>query len=323
MQVSSQTNSSINSSQQVEADNAEDINNLGNNLGNNFETTGNSAMGTQTTQILGNSTSQTQIRSNGSTPTRTINPSASQATAPRTTNQSNSRSPFTLGTMNQTGEQKNNSSRPIAGVANVAKVLGEKTVKSGIKIAGKTAGGVAFGTIGIAAGVTSGNLNTVFQNAIAGGAIGSAVGGRLVGTAVDATKNMEKTFHSVQDTYREGAYDRETAQNMKFDREFFDSSEGKELLKQYTQEEVKRCLEAGITEKKKMEKILKVSKKISKAKPAERDAVGKAIAYSHLADKCKDDILINDNKFIRYLELNQIPTDNAAEIRAGISEFKK
>lgn len=229
-----------------------------------------------------------------------------------------------IGSIGQEQEvKKSQEPRPIAGVANLRKVGIKKVVKSGARLAGKTAGTLAIGTIGVAAGVTSGDLNTVFQNAVAGGAIGGAAGTRLVNGVMEETKNLEKAGYRTLDTYREGAYDRETAENMKFDREFFNSTEGKELIKEYAKEEVQKCLEAGVTEKKKIEKILKVSRKISKAKPSERNPVGKAIAYSHLAEKCKDDILINDSKFIRYLEVNKIPTDNATEIRAGIAEFKK
>ena len=205
------------------------------------------------------------------------------------------------------------------GVKKVISGAVKSGVKKTIRFTGKTAGRLAFGTIGLAAGVTSGDFEKALGYGAGGAVAGGAIGGRLVDGAINAPKNIEKAGYGLIDTYREGAYDRETAQNMRFDREFLQSESGKELSKKYSEDQVRQCLEAGITEPSEMEKILGYSDSNAGI------SVSEAISYNHLAQNCPDSILNGKPSDLRrYLNLRGIAVDDnrADEIQKIMNKLK-
>lgn len=191
--------------------------------------------------------------------------------------------------------------------------------KKAFRFAGKTAGRLAFGTIGIAAGVTSGDFEKALTYGAGGAVAGGAIGGRLADGAMNTPKNIEKAGYGLIDTYREGAYDRETAQNMRFDREFLQSESGKELTKKYSEEHVRQCLEAGVTNPTEMGKVLEYSRSNDGV------SVSEAISYNHLAQNCPDSILNGKPSDLRrYLNLRGIAVDDnrADEIQKIMNKLK-
>lgn len=220
----------------------------------------------------------------------------------------------------QQKEERTEKQRRIDGVKQVLKGKPKNFAKKAIRFTAKTAGKLAFGTIGIAAGVTSGDFEKSLKYGAGGAIAGGAIGGRLADGAINTPKNIEDAIYGGLDTYREGAYDRETAQNMKFDRQFKRSERGKELISKYSEDAVQQCLEAGITDSDEIGKILN-SYEQGKA----GSSVGEAIAFNHLAKNCPDSILNGSSSNLRrYLSFRGIEIDEgrADEIQRIMNSLK-
>ena len=87
--------------------------------------------------------------------------------------------------------------------------------------------------LGFAKGVADGDLGGAFSGAMAGGATGAGLGNASVDFASNLSGNVKNAFGNFQDTWNEGAYGSEYAQNIRMVREFKQTQEYKDLRKQY------------------------------------------------------------------------------------------
>lgn len=173
-----------------------------------------------------------------------------------------------------------------------AKSLGGKYLKKGVGAivgAGTSASGAV---LGFSAGLAQGDVSKAFAGAIAGGKAGKAVAQRISnGINVD---NIKNSINEIKDTFNEGAYGTEKAQELKEIREFKSTSAYKELKEKYkdilTDDKLGEILKAGITEKSDIDKVLK------------SDNTKDAIGYYTLAKSCPDDIYYNKEYLKEYVE---------------------
>ena len=163
------------------------------------------------------------------------------------------------------------------------------------KIGGAALGAFLGGSgaiIGFSAGVSQGDMGAALGGAVAGGAAGYNLGGRAYNGVADLPGNVNDTLNEIGDTWNEGAYGEEYANNVRFDREFRRSSTYKALRQKYgdnfSDEDVQEMLEAGITDKGAMEKILDNNE----------GNINEAIAYYTLAKNCPDEIYY-DKKMLK------------------------
>jgi len=193
---------------------------------------------------------------------------------------------------------------------------------------GKTAGlllSATGGIIGFSAGVAQGDIGKALSG-VAGGTMAGYYGGQKITNAtfnsVHTVTHLKEPFERVADTWREGALGKEEAGNIKFDREFR-RSEGYRQLKRnntnFSDDKIQKMLNAGITDPKKMDKILKKN-----AKHPRKFTIEKAIGYAELADKCPESILYNNKRFIRYFHNRdiKITPEEIESMRKNIIEFK-
>ena len=209
----------------------------------------------------------------------------------------------------------------IKGVKALYKRYGSPTVKT---VNGIILGGVGL-TAGFAAGVSQGDVGKALTGAAAGATAGYYGGQRLT-SAVENTahgvSHLRDTVNEVKDTYNQGARGQEYVQNERIDREFF-KGEGFAKLKakhpEITKKEVQKMLNAGITDAKKMDKILTKVKKFP-----QKYNVDKAIAFATLAEKCPESIMYDDRKFIKYMQDKKINISQSQikEFRRSIVDFK-
>ena len=166
--------------------------------------------------------------------------------------------------------------------------------------------------VGLAAGVAQGDFSAAATGLLAGGKAGYYTGQKGV-NAVASIKNIPDKAHNVADVWREGAYGEEYAQNVKFDREFRKSSAYKELKDNpnFSDSSIQSMLDAGITEKSAMEKILKSGGNIE-------DEIG----YYTLAQKCPDSVYYDDNKLQQFLQDLGLSQTNATIMRNQMKKYK-
>ena len=129
-------------------------------------------------------------------------------------------------------------------------------------------------------------------------------------------------WHNFKDTYNEGARGKEYVQNARFDREFFKSEGYKKLKDTYnvtTNQSFQKMLDAGITEYKDMNIILKKN-----SENPRRFTIDRCIGYSTLAKQCPNGVLYKDSKFIRFCQDRDIDVtpEEAEELRKVLIEFK-
>ena len=194
------------------------------------------------------------------------------------------------------------------------KIAGKYTRPILSKGAGLLVGG-AGAMVGFAAGVAQGDFSAAATGLLAGGKAGYYTGQKGV-NAVANLKNIPEKAHNVADVFREGAYGEEYAQNVKFDREFRRSSAYKELKSQWKDDKnfdtnIQTMLDAGITDKNTMEKILKSGGNIE-------DEIG----YYTLAKQCTESVYYDDNKLQQYLQDLGLSQTNATIMRNKMKKYK-
>ena len=185
--------------------------------------------------------------------------------------------------------------------------------------------GLTGAIIGFSAGVAQGDAGKAFSGMALGATAGNYLARNAVDTVQDITKKIPEAAHNVTDTYREGAYGQEYADNVRFNREFRNSSAYNELKRgsgfedKVFDEKVSQMLDSGITDTKRMKKILKNNKKHPR-----KYSMDKAIAYSELAEKCPDGILYDNNRFIRFCQDHkiEISDEELENLRKCIIDFK-
>ena len=216
---------------------------------------------------------------------------------------------------------KSNAGRTIKGVSAVAAKYSAPMAVGTIRLVAKTTGGLIGFSAAVAEGGDASNIATKTT-------LGASATNGVVNVTTDTIKRVTKIPEKVDeavDTYRAGAYGREVAENAKFDRVFRNSKEYKELREEsgFTEKEfdkkVQKILDAGITDVKRMKKILKNHK----LDPT-RYNMDSAIKYSKLAKVCSKDILENQVKFIRFCQDRKlgISEEEMAELKKDIMNFK-
>lgn len=167
-----------------------------------------------------------------------------------------------------------------------AKAIGSKYGKEAGSALIGTLAGIQGGMIGLASGITQGDLTAALTGAVAGKAAGKGIGQGLVnGLNADGIQNA---IENLEDTYNEGAYGKETAEAMKRNKAFRNSSTYKELKKnpKFSEESVQAMLDADITDKDTMNKILDSGLDVDDA-----------IKYNTIAEHCPPEILYDDEMF--------------------------
>ena len=216
---------------------------------------------------------------------------------------------------------KSNAGRTIKGVSAVAAKYSAPMAVGTIRLVAKTTGGLIGFSAAVAEGGDASNIATKTT-------LGASAANGVVNVTTDTIKRVTKIPEKVDevvDTYRAGAYGREVAENAKFDRVFRNSKEYKELREEsgFTEKEfdkkVQKILDAGITDVKRMKKILKNHK----LDPT-RYNMDSAIKYSKLAKVCSKDTLENQVKFIRFCQDRKLGTseEEMAELKKDIMNFK-
>lgn len=94
-----------------------------------------------------------------------------------------------------------------------------------------TLAGIPGAMLGFAAGISQGDISAALTGAAAGGKAGSGLG-QKVANGVNFG-NIKTSINNVQDTFNEGAYGEQYAQNMRMAREFKQTKEYKELKDEF------------------------------------------------------------------------------------------
>ena len=109
--------------------------------------------------------------------------------------------------------------------------------------------------LGFAGGVAQGDVSAALQGALAGGAIGNGLAQGGIRLASNLGGKIQDLGNDIKDTYNEGAYGTEYAQNIKMVREFKQTSDYKELKQMYgdqlTDDKLSEILQAAMAEKSK------------------------------------------------------------------------
>ena len=184
--------------------------------------------------------------------------------------------------------------------------------------------GFAMGLVGFAAGTSQGDIGKAITGFAAGGAAGYYGGQRFFNATENTIRmvaNIKEEIEGVKDVFYKEAEGQEFVQNRQFDRAFRKSPEYLELQKNnknFADSSIQKMLKAGITDPKKMDKILK-----NNAKHPRKFSIEKGIAYTVLAE-VPDEILINDYKFIKYCRVREIilSPEDVEKLRNNIIEFK-
>lgn len=112
-----------------------------------------------------------------------------------------------------------------------------------------TVTGLSGAMLGFAGGVAQGDLGKAFSGAAAGGATGAGIGKAGVDFASNIGGNVKKSVNNLKDTWNEGAYGTEYAQNIRMMREFKETKEYKELRDEFgdnlTDEKLSEILNAA------------------------------------------------------------------------------
>ena len=176
--------------------------------------------------------------------------------------------------------------------------------------------GAAGGVIGFSAGVAQGDIGKALAGAAGGATAGYYTGQKAVnmaGKGIHTVTHANEAFDGIRDAWNEGAHGTEYAQNAKFDREFKRSDTYRALReKNFSEENIDAILDAGITDKKAMEKILNNSS----------GDISQAIGYYTLAKQCPDDIYCDDSKLQKYLQSLGLSETDADTMRKNMKAFR-
>ena len=184
----------------------------------------------------------------------------------------------------------------------------------------KKVGGAVLGTglgvtgamLGFAGGVAQGDIGAALKGAAAGGVAGKGLGQR-VANGINVG-NIKSSINNIQDTFNEGAYGAEQAQNMAEMREFKSGSAYQSLKEKYgenfTDDKLSAMLQAGIKDKKDIEKVLNSGN------------TSDAIGYYTLAKQCPDSIYYDDKKLQMYLEDLGLSQNDAKTMRENMRQFR-
>lgn len=107
---------------------------------------------------------------------------------------------------------------------------GAKAIGSGTLRTMATASGAM---LGFANGVAKGDVSEALKGAVAGGTLGDGLAKGGINFASNLNGNIKNLGHDLQDTYNEGAYGTEYAQNVRRVREFKQTKEYKELKREF------------------------------------------------------------------------------------------
>ena len=204
--------------------------------------------------------------------------------------------------------------KPKRSIAGGAKALIGKHYK---QIGGAALGALTGGAgamIGFAAGVAQGDLGAALTGAAVGGTAGMNLGKGAVNLPGNIASGVKSGWNNIRDTYREGAYGEEVARAIKFDEEFRGGSTYRALQSNpnFSEDSVQTMLNAGITDKKEMTKILD-----------SRMDVNDAIKYHTVAKNCPNEIYYNDDMLRTFWKTTMgIDEKNAERIRDVLGQFK-
>ena len=137
----------------------------------------------------------------------------------------------------------------------VTKKYGGATLKAVTSGALKTATAATGAMLGFAGGVTKGDISEALKGAAAGGTAGAGLASSGIKFASNIKDNVKNLENDIKDTYNEGAYGSEYAENMKMIRAYKQTSDYKELKDLYkdqlTDEKLIEILNAAKEEAKK------------------------------------------------------------------------
>lgn len=177
--------------------------------------------------------------------------------------------------------------------------------------------GLAGGVLGFAAGASQGDITAALAGAAAGRKAGSNLGHGAVNLGADilnTPQNVKNKLNELEDIFNEGAYGTEYAESIKSIRDFKGSSAYSELKSKYgdnlTDDALATMLEAGINNKRDMDKIL------------QGNNISDSIGYYTLAKKCPDSIYFDDKKLQDYLEKLGLNETDAKTMRDNMRKFK-
>lgn len=248
---------------------------------------------------------------------------AQNANRNSSTNRTRSRNKGTRG--NSFNRTTSSSNKPKRNIWNGVSAVTGRYFPSVAKSVLGAGAGLTGAIIGFSSGVAEGDASKAFTRLAAGATAGNYLAKNTVDAVQNLTKKIPEEAHNVADTYREGAYGEEYAANVKFDREFRNSSAYSQLKRDSGfedkdfDEKVSQMLDSGITDTKRMKKILKNHKKHPR-----KYSMDKAITYSEMAEKCPDSILYDNNRFIRFCQDHkiEISEEELENLRKCIMDFR-
>ena len=222
------------------------------------------------------------------------------------------------------GLSKLSSKKPKRSIYNGVKAVAKRYVPTAARGSIRFMAGTTGAIIGFSSGVAQGDVGKAISGLTVGATAGSSVANMTMNT-VKMIEQIPEKVDDIVDTYREGAYGKEVAQNAKFDRVFRNSREYTDLRdssgfseKEFNQK-VQKILDSGIQDPKQMKKILQNHKKHPR-----KYNMDDAIRYSKLAKKCTEDVLYDRVKFIRFCEDRKLhlSEEELNELRKNIINFK-
>ena len=156
-----------------------------------------------------------------------------------------------------TGANSGDSSKPNlkGGAKSLLGRYGMSTVKAMGKGTLRTMSTVTGTVLGFAGGVAKGDISEAFKGAAAGGTLGRGLANGGINLATNAGKNIKNLGNDIKDTWNEGAYGTEYAQDVKMARMYKQTSDYKELKNMYgdrlTDEKLIEILKAAKAEQEK------------------------------------------------------------------------
>ena len=124
----------------------------------------------------------------------------------------------------------------LGGAKSLVGKYGLKAAKGGAKATLGVGLGATGAMIGFASGVAQGDLSAALKGAAVGGTAGYGLGKGAVNKGKKIYGSVTNIANEIEDTFREGAYGTEYAQNIKMVREFKTTDTYKDLRKIYGDE---------------------------------------------------------------------------------------
>ena len=174
-------------------------------------------------------------------------------------------------------------------------------------------------------GVGTGLADNSGSKGYVAGKAGKKAGENLVENVFNGVDNVIDKGQAVGEKVTSFVEGEETTQNKKFDRKFKNSSTYSKLKQKFGNNDknfdtkIQQMLDAGITNPRKIERILEKNKK----NPT-KYSMENAMAFTALANMCTEEVLNDDDSFIRFCQdkdLN-IAEDVLRAIRESVFEFK-